>query len=361
MTINDLFNSELKNIVFIEKKDKDAEGIAYLPIRTSSMITGIMDKSYEEKINYKDIIEGIVYLLGLDSEFKYKNEYNELIKKGKKEALDIITRLVIEAERKKDYKELYILLNGLVNIGISSNEITFKRANALENIYNENFEDINQEIKEEILELIIKEYEKVELDIAKYRLGYIYISLERYLKSKLYFEKFINESNNENLKEEAREVLLEIEDYVNMESAQTFIEYGEFHKAIEKLNSISRQYPLFGEKNYLLGTCYYKIGNYIESIQYLEEAIKDENTLREEYFNQLALTYLETGKEDLAIQEYNKGILRFNDSYTLFYNRGVLLFNKGENKKALEDFKKAYALKANPELLEVIDSIESSI
>lgn len=361
MTINDLFKSELKNIVFIERKNKIGEELIYLPIRTSSMLNGIMDKTYEEKIDYKDILEGIVYLLGIDNEFRYKKEYENIIKSGKKEALDIIKDLVNKAELKRDYKELYILSNGLITLDIESNEILFKRANSLENIYNESFEEMDEDLKAEILDLVIKEYEKLELDIAKYRLGYIYLSLERYLKSKLYFEKFINESHNDNLKEEVREVLLEIEDYVNMESAQTYIEYGDYHNAIEKLKSISRQYPLVGEKNYLLGSSYYKRGNYIDAIEYLEEAIKDENTIREEYFNQLALTYLETGKEDLAIEKYTKGIFKFKDSYTLYHNRGVLFFNKGESKKALEDFKKAYALKASPDLLEVIDSIESSI
>lgn len=364
MYIENKIQEKLKNIVFLElKKDTEINGHTIkkdtpLPINLDDLMDGIKEKNYEDNINLVEINKAIVFLLGIEEDFKYKDEYIKILDHSVEDKYKYIYSLSILAKQQKSNLDSYIYLLALNSICEQTIESRFAKNNVLEALYDEYIKELSDEEKTSILKRIILEYEKLIAEEnsyapAYYRLGYINRALEKYIKSKLYFEKFLRFSDNDILNEEVRSVLEELEDYANIESVKTYISYGKFNEAYNLLLKVSSLYPTQDEVLYYIGLCQYNLGYIKESIESIKEAI-DLNKNQEEYYNQLAISNIALGKEEEAIEVYKSAFFNIKESYLLNYNLGILLLNLG--KGGYEEYlKKAYQLNPSDELLSLID------
>lgn len=364
MYIENKIQEKLKNIVFLElKKDTEVNGYTIkkdtpLPINLDDLMDGIKEKDYEDNINLAEINKTIVYLLGIEEDFKHREEYLKILKHSVDDEYKYIYSLAIIAKQQKSNLDSYIYLLALNNICDQTIEGRFAKNNILEALYDEYAKELSDDEKTNILKRIIIEYEKLIAEEnsyapAYYRLGYVNRALGKYIKSKLYFEKFLRFSENEILNEEVRSVLEELEDYANIESVKTYISYGKFNEAYNLLLKISGLYPVQDEVLYYIGLCQYNLGFVKESIKSIEEAI-DLNKNQEEYYNQLAISNIAIGNEEKAIKVYKNAFFNIKDSYLLNYNLGILLLNLGRDE--YKDYlKKAYQLNPSDELLDLLD------
>ena len=364
MYIENKINEKLKKIVFLElKKDTDINGLTIkkdtpLPINLDELVEGIKEKDFEDTIDLVEIDKAIVYLLGIDSDFKYKNIYLEILQHSVKDMYKYIYSLSIESKNKGSNINAYIYLHSLNEICNKTIESRFAETNVLESLYDKYFNKLNDDEKSQIIQRIIKSYETI---IAEdrlyapdyYRLGYVNRALNKYIKSKLHFEKFLSYSDNEILKEEVREILKELDDYAKVESIRTYLSYAKFDQAYKLTQEVSSLYPRKDEILYYKALCEYNLGFIEESIINLEEAISI-NKEQEEYYNQLAISNIALGNEEEAVKVYKNAMFYIKESYTINYNLGILLMNMGkdEYKKYL---KKAYQLNPNEEILKLID------
>lgn len=364
MYIENKIKEKLKNIVFLELKTDTTVGDFVikkdtpLPINLNNLMSGIKDNEFENNIDIQKINRAIIYLLGIEPEFKYRNQYLEIIDKTVKNKYKYIYSLAVEEQKSKDNLSAYIYISTLNQFYNDDLNAKFTLNNILETLYNEYFDKLDEKEKSQILLRIIKEYEYIiseneEFAPAYYRLGYINRSLGKYIKSKLYFEKYLRYSDIEEMKEEVREVLKEIEDYANIETAITYISYGKFEEAYLSVQQISALYPKQDEVLYYKGLCQYNLGYVDESINSLKKAVKI-NKNQEEYVNQLAISYISSGKEEEAIKTYKDALFNIKDSYTIYYNLGILMMNlKMPGYK--EYLKKAYHINQNEDLLKLIN------
>lgn len=364
MYIENLINEKLKNIVFLElKNDTNLNGYLVkkdtpLPINLENLMEGIKEKDFENNIDLVEINKAIVYLLGIEETFKYREIYLEILNHSVKDLYSYIYGLAILAKNENENLNSYIYLLALNNICEKTIESRFAEINVLEALYDEYIEELDEKERTKILSRIIKEYETIisedpEYAPVYYRLGYVNRALSKYLKSRLYFEKFLNYSDNEILKNEVREVLEELNDYANIESVKTYISYGKFEEAYIYLQEISGLYPHQDEVNYYFGLCDYNLGNIEDSIIRLEDAIRI-NKNQEEYYNQLAISNIALGREEEAVRIYKDALFYIKDSYTIYYNLSILMINLGL--KGYEEYlKKAYQLNPNEELLKLIE------
>lgn len=369
MYIENKVKDKLKNIVFLElKKDTELKGgngsfvinkELPLPINLNNLMNGIKTNEFEDSVDLKKINNGIIYLLGIEEDFKYREEYIEILNATILKKDEYIFALALKEIERKNNLDAYIYLRARNSICDQTLESKFMEMNILEYIYNEYIENLKDEEKSMILERIIKEYEKIisknpEYAPVYYRLGYIYRAVSKYLKSKLYFEKFLRFSDNEIMKEEVREALKEIDDYANVEIAITYISYGKFEDAYASLQEITGLYPKKDEVMYYKGLCEYYLGSPEKSIESINAAIDLDKT-HEEYYNQLAISFIALGEEEKAIEVYKKAVSNIEESYTLYYNLGILMLNMGKE-GYMQYLKKAYHLNPSEELQKLIEA-----
>lgn len=358
-------NKKLKNLVFIDLKEDYQLGEVNLPVGLSMpikldyLIEGIKEKELEEEINLEKIVEAMIYLLGIDSEFKYSEKYKEILKKID---IDLKNYSMHKAflNQEEDPLDSYIFLKGYEEVGGEDLDIIFKEANILEALYNKIHEE-EYEKSEKLLNIIIKKYNQVlNLDegyaLAYYRLAYINLALGKFIKANMYFEKFINLSKDEELKDQVRKEIEVIRDKVNFDSAKTYLSYGEYDKAINLLDSISEDFNMDESFYYTYAISYYNMGDFDKSEQYAKLSVEKKTT--EENINILATIYAGRQEFTKAIDILNLGLEELQDSYPLTYNMGIIYLNMNEKEKGLEYLEKANKLSPNEELENFIKSLK---
>ena len=358
------FKDKLKNIVFIDlKEDYQLEEVKLprgfsLPLKLDYLIEGIKEQELEEEISLEKIVEAMIYLLGIDSEFKYSQKYREILKNLN---IDLKNYSMHKAfvKQEEDPLDSYIFLKGYEEVVGEDPDIIFKEANILEALYNKIQDDYEK--SEKLLNIIIKKYNKVlNLDenysLAYYRLAYINIALAKFIKANMYFEKFINLSNNEELKDEVRKEMEIIKNNVNYDSAKTYLSYGDYDKALNLLDNITEDFNKDEGFYYTYAIANYNIADYDKAEEYGKLSVEKKTT--EENINLLASLYAVKDEFRRAIDILKVGLEELEDSYPLNYNLGIIYLNANEKDKGIEYLDKAYKIKPTEELDNFIKNIK---
>lgn len=361
-------NKKLKNLVFIDLKEEyHLEDVNLpvgftLPIKLDYLIEGIKEKELEEEINLEKIVEAMVYLLGIDSEFKYSKDYKEILKKLK---IDLKNYAMHKAyiSQEEDPLDSYIFLKAYEEVAGEDPDIIFKEANILEALYNQIHEE-EYEKSEKLLNIIIKKYNKVlNLDetysLAYYRLAYINLALAKYIKANMYFEKFINLSRDEELKDQVRKELEIIRNNVSFDSAKTYLSYGDYDKALNQLERISEDFDKDESFYYTYALSYYNMGDMDKAEEYGKLSVEKKTT--EENINLLATIYAGRQEFTRSIEILELGLEEIENSYPLNYNMGIIYLNMNEKEKGPEYLEKANKLNPNKELESFIKNLKKSL
>lgn len=361
-------NKKLKNLVFIDLKEEyHLEDVNLpvgftLPIKLDYLIEGIKEKELEEEINLEKIVEAMVYLLGIDSEFKYSKDYKKILKKLK---IDLKNYAMHKAyiSQEEDPLDSYIFLKAYEEVAGEDPDIIFKEANILEALYNQIHEE-EYEKSEKLLNIIIKKYNKVlNLDetysLAYYRLAYINLALAKYIKANMYFEKFINLSRDEELKDQVRKELEIIRNNVSFDSAKTYLSYGDYDKALNQLERISEDFDKDESFYYTYALSYYNMGDMDKAEEYGKLSVEKKTT--EENINLLATIYAGRQEFTRSIEILELGLEEIENSYPLNYNMGIIYLNMNEKEKGLEYLEKANKLNPNKELESFIKNLKKSL
>lgn len=137
---------------------------------------------------------------------------------------------------------------------------------------------------------------------------------------------------------------------INYFLGKAYLDQGNSTKAAEHLERCIRaKFYDQGRVNYYLGILYYSQQKFNIALQNFTQVLKlrpNDNRLLAESHNLIALCYKEKGLVDEAIinfeksQIYSELLPKDAKSKKALYNQGVLLYKKGQYKKALEKFYK---------------------
>jgi tetratricopeptide (TPR) repeat protein len=137
-------------------------------------------------------------------------------------------------------------------------------------------------------------------------------------------------------------------------------------RAIKTVDDLLGFHPDSGESEiaespevcYDLGLAYLEMGITEEAIYYFQLA-SYEPSLRVRACNMLGLCFLEKGMSDMAVKEFERGLatpgLAEKDAVGLYYNLGVACERLGDRRRALDEYRKVYAIDVN--YLDIRDKI----
>ena len=365
--VNKYFKENHKNITFLELKDSALVKIKNftinkdlpLPIITDNLIEEIYQGNLENEINLSQIIDGIIYLLGVDSDFPNLDRYVEILNSYNPNINAYIYDVAIKKISEGDIEFGGIFLRALIYLDSKNLNVRFNYALVLEEIGRKYIES-NDEKGEEFLTASTNELESiVEMDekysLAYYKLGFHYKYFEQYIKAKLTWNKFLTVDKDENRLQEIREEIDLIDDNVKFETGLTYLTYNEFGKA---LDSFLKLLPRYGDEwnvLYLLAMCYKGLSESDKAIEYLHKAIEI-NDEEPDLYNELGIINFLDGKIIEAIGIFNEGIEKTDHDYKLYFNRGLGYIQLGEYNLALKDVKMAYEL--NPKDENVVNQLK---
>lgn len=345
---------ELKEDSFIDLKGYTIEDYLPLPMVLDTLVEEIQTGNLYEELNIKLLIDGIIYTLGVDKDFKYKNEYTEILYHYDAKIEDYILYRGLKFVENQDYNTAAVHFRALCNINSENVNGMFNYALSLENISKEFIEKEMADKAEVFLLEATNQLEKI-LDIessfslAYYKLGYHYKYYGQFLKANLIWNKYLKLDREEIRADEIRKELELIQDDVNFEQGIYNLNNEEYDLALERFLKLIIKYEEWAYIYYLTGLAYKGNGEFQKAINFLERSIE----LDEEYidaYNELGICFYALGDLDNAILIFNRGIDLDND-YKIIFNRGMTYLELGNVEMALEDINTAYELNPKDEFI----------
>lgn len=355
-TVNDYFKKHTDKISFIELKDNrmlNIEGYKInddipLPVLTEELVQEIKEGNLEEEIKIANIIDGIIFTIGIDENFKYLKEYKNILTSYNEMIEEYIFYKGIRNIENEDYDMGAICFRALKMINPKSTNAIFNYALALESIAKLFFAEEDDETGLEFIDRATSELESI-LDIdnsyplAYYKLGYHYKFYGQYLKAKLIWNKYLILDRDELRLQEIRVELDNIKDDVDFEAGLTYLTKPDFDKALEQFLKLFSKHGKWWELNYYLGLSYKGLTEYEKAIEHFKMAL-EENDEVVEIYNELGISYISIGELQDAIKILSEGIEKIKDDYKLLFNRGIAYLELNDLRKGYEDIKKAVEL-----------------
>lgn len=294
-----IFKDRTNDISFLELKENSSivingyvvdNGLP-LPVITDTLVKDIKKGNLEEEINLINVIEGIIYLIGADPEFKYVDDYIKLLRAYK---ADIEDYMFIRGIKEFDNKNLIlsgIYFRAIMVLDNKNTKANFNYALVLEELGKKNIGTNRIEEGEELLLKAINQLEEIlkiddKYSLAYYKLGFFYRYSEQYLKAQLIWKQFLVLDRDENRLQEIREEIDSIEDNVRFETGITYLNYNEFGKAVEFFLKLLPKYKDDFNTNFLIGISYKGMGEYDYAWEYLNKAFEIDST-NENVINQM--------------------------------------------------------------------------
>ncbi len=359
--INNYFKEYTKNLTFIELKDNSQLNIkGYivpssmpLPIITEILIKEVKEGNLEEEINLEKVIEGIIYLLGVDNDFQYVEEYIQILKSFDEKIIDFILYKGMKSFEDEEYDNSAINYRALLTIDKNNVNGLFNYALVLEELATA---FLKEEKTEEATDFLMASTNKLEtiLDVnedyslAYYKLGFHYKFFEQYLKAKLIWGKFLVLDKDDLRLQEIREEIELIDEDVFFETGVTYLTYNDFGKALDSFLKLMPKYENHWNTNYLIGLCYKGIEEFDTAIEYLTIAL-NLNKEAVDVYNELGIILFNMGDIVKAIAIFSEGIDNCSEDYKLFFNRGLGYIQLGQYEIALKDIERAYSLNPHDE------------
>lgn len=356
--IDKYFKEKNKDISFIEIKedsqvflnDKVIEAGISLPLITKDLIDKIHTRDIDE-IKIQSIIDGIIYTLGVDPSFVYREEYKDILKSYDENIVEYILYRAIKIFDEEDYIKSGIYSRALLSLDSENKRGLFNYSLVLEKLGIDFVEKKDMEKAEEFISYaadILNRILKIDdnFALAYYKLGFHYKHMENFLKANLIWKKFLQISDNEILNQEVREELMIIEDDSNLEMGITHLNFKDFDKALAAFGKLMPKYKDNWNINYLIGQSYNGLQDFDQALKYMDIAL-DINQEEIDIYNSIGSILINIGDVNKAIDIFTMGIDKFKEDYSLYFNRGISFMGIDNYKKAIEDLEIAHKLKAD--------------
>lgn len=354
--VDKLFKEKTKEIRFIEiKENKNIDVNGYListgvplPVIADNLLKDLHYSNTTDEIKLRQVIDGIIFLLGTDPDFPYVQNYKEIIFKYDKKIMDYIFYIGMKALEDGDLEKSGVFFRSNIVLDSRNLNARLNYGIVLESIAKRYIETDKLEDGKEFLLKSTNELESI-LDIddsyslAYYKLGYHYKYFEQYLKAKITWNKFLLLDKDENRLQEIREQIEIIDDDVNLETGLSYLAYNDFGKALDLFLKLIPKHKGNWQINYLIGLGYKGIEKYDLAIEYLNIALEI-NKAEPDIYNELGIVYFVQDKILEAIEIFNEGINECMEDYKLYFNRGLGYVQLGQYLLALVDITRAYEL-----------------
>ena len=325
-----------------------------VPIKNEVLVKGIKEKTAQEGLNSMSIADAMIYIIGIDPEFKYNEEYKKFLSALEKKVKFEVRSYAGYMSRK--YFELGECTDALIYI----KALITLYPNDIEGLYN--YAIVCQEVATSYQKdgdakamntFLIEAGEKLEkiinmdenFGLAYYHIGYHYYNQSQYIKAKVIWEEAMRLELDEDTIAEIQENLGKMDYKVQYEEGYSLVFQGKFEEGLEKLLPLEEEYSDWWNLLFIIGIAYKNMGEMDKAMLYFEKVLiirpKQVDTLVE-----LALCEASSFNMDRAIELLEQAA-KIKEDPEILCNLGMAYLNAGDIDDAIYYIERAYEL--NPE------------
>lgn len=319
-----------------------------LPIKTKTLLKNI-ENSYYEEINFKDILDGMIFILGVDNNFPYKKDYIEILKNTDGDIEKYILGKGLELFGENEIDHSIITFISLLKINPKNKDGLYFLSLALEERSKKSYKEKDRKLGDSFLNEAIMYMEKLsdEKDSRSYyKLGYYYKHFSEFRKADIIWRKYITEGKEEELKSEVREELEFIEIDVKYEEGYTKVLEGDPERGLEKLLPLLEKSENWWNLYFMIGLAYRQLGHNELAIEYFDK-VTEINPTQIDSYNEKGLCYANIGNIEKSIEMFSEALRLNPKNNEILCNRGMAYFENGEIEKAEKDIKEALNIDEN--------------
>ena len=325
-----------------------------VPIKNEVLVKGIKEKTAQDGLNSISIADAMIYIIGIDPEFRYNDEYKKFLT-----AVEIKVNFNVRSYAgymSRKYFELgettdsLIYIKALVTLYPDDIEGLYNYAIVCQEVATSYQKDgdakgMNAFLLEagEKLEKIINMDENFAL--AYYHLGYHYYNQSQYIKAKVIWEEAIKHGLDEDIIAEIQENIGKMDYKVQYEEGYSLVFQGKFEEGLDKLLPLEEQYGDWWNLLFIIGIAYKNMGEMDRAIHYFDKILiikpNQVDTLVE-----LALCEASSFNMERAVELLEQAA-KIKEDPEILCNLGMAYLNTGNIDDAIYYIERAYEL--NPE------------
>ena len=325
-----------------------------VPIKNEVLVKGIKENTAQEGINSMSIADAMIYIMGIDSSFKYNDEYKKFLDALEKNInLDIraymgyMSRKYFEIGESTDS---LIYLKALISQYPDDVEGMYHYAIVCQELAQQYQKDSDNEgMNNFLLEALDKLERVIALDesfaLAYYHLGYHYYNQGQYIKAKVIWEEALNLGLDADTVAEIQDNIGKMDFKVQYEEGYSLVFQGRSEEALEKLLPLEAEHSDWWNLLFMIGLAYKHMNEIEEAKAYFERIL----ILKPHQVD----TMVELGLCEAASYNLEKAIEHFStaakikEDPEILCNLGMAYLNNGELDDAIYYVERAYEL--NPE------------
>ena len=325
-----------------------------VPIKNEVLVKGIKEKTAQDGLNSISIADAMIYIIGIDPDFRYNDEYKKFLTALEKKVNFNVRSYAGYMSRK--YFELgettdsLIYIKALITLYPDDIEGLYNYAIVCQEVATSYQKDgdakgMNAFLLEagEKLEKIINMDENFAL--AYYHLGYHYYNQSQYIKAKVIWEEAIKHGLDEDIIAEIQENIGKMDYKVQYEEGYSLVFQGKFEEGLDKLLPLEEQYGDWWNLLFIIGIAYKNMGEMDRAIHYFDKILiikpNQVDTLVE-----LALCEASSFNMERAVELLEQAA-KIKEDPEILCNLGMAYLNTGNIDDAIYYIERAYEL--NPE------------
>ena len=325
-----------------------------VPIKNEVLVKGIKEKTAQDNINAMSIADAMIYIIGIDSQFRYNEEYKKFLNAFKNKVnLDLNAYMGYMSRKYFDigeYTDSLIYLKALITMNNDDINGLYHYAIVCQEVAKKYQKDNDDKAMNDFLLEALNKLEMVidldpEFALGYYHLGYHYYNQGQYVKSKVIWEEALKLGLDEDFVAEVQDNLGKMYSKVEYEEGYTLVFQGKFEEGLEKLLPLEEKYGDWWNLLFMIGLAYKNMGEIENAKEYYEKILRMKPQQVDTRV-ELALCEASTLHMNRAI-ELLEAAAKLKEDPEILCNLGMAYLNVGNFDDANYYIERAYEL--NPE------------
>ena len=355
---------ELVFITIDESEDLDLmgyvppkEGIK-LPIKSNVLVKSIKDKKAQEELNMMSMIDAMLYLEGIDPDFVYNVEYDDLIetfaRKTNFNYMEYMGYMSNQAFSKGELRDALVYIRAYLRMDPDDIMALYQYAIICQELSLKYQKDEDIKAMNDFLLEALASLEKI-LDIddsfalAYYQLGFHYSNQNQFTKAKLTWDRALDLGIDEESRADIMENLSKIDYKVRYEKAYNLVFQGKAQEALEDLLDLESQYPDWWNLLFIISLAYKSLGDLGQAKSYLEKILITRPT-QVDTLVEMALCLAQEANLPGAIDYLTRAAKLKKDDPEILCNLGMAYLHNGEEDEARYYIGRAYEIDPTDEV-----------
>lgn len=337
--------------------DVPKEGIK-IPIKSNVLVKSIKDNKAQEEINMMSMIDAMIYLEGIDPDFIYNVEYDDLIetfaRKSNFDYMDYMGYMSNQAYSKGEIRDALVYIRaylrmepddimGLYQYAIICQELSLR--------YQKD-EDVKA-MNDFLLEALASLEKIIGLDdsfaLAYYQLGFHYSNQNQFVKAKLTWDRALDLGLDDETRTDIMENLAKIDHKVRYEHAYNLVFQGKAEEGLQDLLDLESQYPDWWNLLFIISLAYKSLGDLGQAKSYLEKILITRPT-QVDTLVEMALCLAQEANMTGAIDYLTRASKLKKDDPEILCNLGMAYLHNGEEDEARYYIGRAYEIDPTDEV-----------